>query len=248
MVSRTRTVTLTPAERSASARSHRDRAGRIEATSVDPIALTQPAENPLALADHAAVGVAGALTPRERLAAYVYVIVVDGVIRYIGKGRNDRLYNHVIEARRTARRCGAHTAHLRPRFHRKLVEAIRAGSHITERIIRHGMSDKDAYRFEHQLIVEYHRQRTDQLWNTIDERFMDRRLLPEEWRDPECWLYKVPRPLTLSQEAEGGNRRLALPFVRFSPLSRLKARRSGSAATRKARAGETVSPRPRRAR
>ena len=35
---------------------------------------------------------------------YVYEIRVDGVIRYIGKGCNDRINSHLIEARRTASR------------------------------------------------------------------------------------------------------------------------------------------------
>ena len=33
---------------------------------------------------------------------YVYEIRVDGVVRYIGKGRNDRIYSHLIDAKRTA--------------------------------------------------------------------------------------------------------------------------------------------------
>ena len=34
--------------------------------------------------------------------AYVYEIRVDGVVRYIGKGRNGRVYSHLIDAKRTA--------------------------------------------------------------------------------------------------------------------------------------------------
>src|SRR6478736_1369656 len=29
---------------------------------------------------------------RQRSAAYIYAIIVDGVVRYIGKGRNGRMY------------------------------------------------------------------------------------------------------------------------------------------------------------
>ena len=35
---------------------------------------------------------------------YVYEIRVDGVVRYIGKGCNDRIYSHLIDAKRTASR------------------------------------------------------------------------------------------------------------------------------------------------
>jgi hypothetical protein len=45
---------------------------------------------------------------------------VDGVVRYIGKGRNGRMYTHLVEAKRTSARCPADTAHLYPRMHRKL--------------------------------------------------------------------------------------------------------------------------------
>jgi hypothetical protein len=34
--------------------------------------------------------------------------------------------------------------------------------------------------------------RAGQLWNTIDERFLDPRYLPEEWDDPEHPLYRLP--------------------------------------------------------
>lgn len=69
---------------------------------------------------------------RQRSAAYVYAIIVDGVVRYIGKGRNGRMYTHLIEAKRTSARYPRGTPHLSPRMHRKLVEALRAGSRITE--------------------------------------------------------------------------------------------------------------------
>ena len=117
--------------------------------------------------------------------AYLYAVVVDGTMRYIGKGRGTRLFVHLIEARRSALRCGRRTAHLSPRVHRKLVEAVRAGSTIVERVIVPGLSDADAYRLESNLIVHFHRFCPSQLWNTIDERFMDRSILPDEWNDPE---------------------------------------------------------------
>jgi hypothetical protein len=34
------------------------------------------------------------------------------------------------------------------------------------------------------------------LWNTIDERFMEKRFLPNDWHDPENPLYKVARPVS----------------------------------------------------
>jgi len=143
---------------------------------------------------------------RQRSAAYVYAIIVDGVVRYIGKGRNGRMYTHLIEAKRTSARCPRETAHLYPRLHRKLVEAVRAGSRITETVITSGLTDRAAYRLESRMIGEFHKFRAGQLWNTIDERFLDPRYLPEEWDDPECPLYRLPRPL--------GNPRLVRGWAR----------------------------------
>jgi hypothetical protein len=147
-------------------------------------------------------GNAKSLNPRgesfgaaRRSAAYVYAILVDGVVRYIGKGRNVRMYTHLIEAKRSAARCARDTSGLYPRMHRKLVEAVRAGSQITETVVTSGLTDRTAYRLESRIICEFHKFRSGQLWNTIDERFLDPRFLPDEWDDPEYPLYKLPRPL-----------------------------------------------------
>ena len=75
--------------------------------------------------------------------AYVYAVVVDGIVRYIGKGRNGRMYSHLIEAKRSAGRCSPDTSGLYPRMHRKLVEAVRAGSQISERAIVSGLNEGD---------------------------------------------------------------------------------------------------------
>jgi hypothetical protein len=143
---------------------------------------------------------------RQRSAAYIYAIIVDGVVRYIGKGRNGRMYTHLIEAKRTSARCPTSTAHLSPRMHGKLVETVRTGSQIIEIVIKSGLTDRAAYRLESRMIGEFHKFRAGQLWNTIDERFLDPRYLPEEWDDPECPLYRLPRPL--------GNPRLARGWAR----------------------------------
>jgi coenzyme F420-reducing hydrogenase alpha subunit len=131
----------------------------------------------------------------RRSAAYVYAIIVDGVVRYIGKGRHGRMYTHLIEAKRTSARCSRNTAHLSPRMHRKLVEAVRAGSQIIETVIKSGLTDRATYQLERRMIGEFHKFRAGQLWNTIDERFLDPRYLPEEWDDPEHPLYRLPRPV-----------------------------------------------------
>ena len=64
---------------------------------------------------------------------YVYEIRVDGVVRYVGKGRNGRIYSHLIEAKRTASRSDVKIRNLSPHFRKKLVSAVRHGSKITEK-------------------------------------------------------------------------------------------------------------------
>ena len=139
----------------------------------------------------------GSLTRAKAKSAYVYAILVDDVMRYVGKGRDKRLYIHVIEARRSAARCGARTSNLHPRVHRKLVEAVRAGSDIAEIVILDGLTDQNAFRLEYEIIGNFHKGRPGQLWNTIDERFLDKRFLPKDWSDPENPLYKVARPVSV---------------------------------------------------
>jgi hypothetical protein len=136
-----------------------------------------------------------ALRRKTTIDSYIYAIIVDGVVRYIGKGRNGRMYTHLIEAKRTSARCPKRTAHLYPRMHRKLVEAVRAGSQIIETVITSGLTDRAAYQLESRMIGEFHKFRAGQLWNTIDERFLDPQYLPDEWDDPEHPFYRLPRPL-----------------------------------------------------
>jgi hypothetical protein len=127
--------------------------------------------------------------------AYVYEIRVDGIVRYIGKGRNGRVHSHLIEAKRTAMRAGVKVRNLYPFFRMKLVEAVKRGSTIEEKIIASGLSDQEAYRIEHHAIGQFHKNHPGRLWNTVDERFMDAQYLPEEWLNPVNPLYKLPRPL-----------------------------------------------------
>lgn len=146
------------------------------------------------LADSDAGDLYGSAAEDPSSRAYIYEIRVDGIVRYIGKGNGRRMYNHLAEAKRTAQRCGARTSHLHPLRHRKLVEAVTSGAAIAERIIISGLSDRRALEVERMIIALFHRDRTGQLWNTVDERFMDQSLLPAHWQDPSYALYRVTRP------------------------------------------------------
>lgn len=133
--------------------------------------------------------------------AFVYTIIVDDIVRYIGKGRGERHLTHAINARRDAAKPHTRTKHLSPLMHRNLVKAVRAGSLIKDTIIASGLSDVEAYRIEAQIIADFHRRVAGQLWNTIDERSMDKRLLPPKWDCPAHPLYRLPRPLSNQEPA-----------------------------------------------
>ena len=129
-------------------------------------------------------------------AFYVYEIRVDGVVRYVGKGRNGRIYSHLIEAKQTASKPGVKIRNLSPHFRKMLVAAVRRGSTIKEKIVADNLTDQEAYTIEHQMIGNLHKHHAGQLWNTIDERFMSPEYLPDEWTNPVNPLYRLPRPLT----------------------------------------------------
>ena len=66
---------------------------------------------------------------------YVYEIRVNGIVRYIGKGRDGRIYSHLIDAKRTASRSDVKIRNLFPHFRKMLVSAVRRGSNIARRCL-----------------------------------------------------------------------------------------------------------------
>jgi hypothetical protein len=130
--------------------------------------------------------------------AYVYAVLAEGIVRYVSKGRSGRMYSHLIEAKRSAARCTPDTSGL---YH---VDATFKNSLIL---------GSPFNRLESRIIREFHKHQAGQLWNTIDERFMDRRFLPDERDDPEHPLYKLPRPLLRSSRPQA-DRKLGLDSAR----------------------------------
>lgn len=83
-----------------------------------------------------------------------------------------------------------------------------------------GPTDWQAYQLGYRLIAEFHKFRTDQLWNTIDERFMDSCWLPENSHDPENVLYRLPRSVAVIQPMPVRPQRSAWANRRRSPAQR----------------------------
>ena len=102
--------------------------------------------------------------------AYVYGIVVNDVIRYIGKGRGGRAWYHVKYARVLLRQPVKLSRS--SKFYRKLAAVIQDGAGIEIKIFKTDLSDSDAFALERKLI-NHHRY----LWNTLREQRHD-----SEWR------------------------------------------------------------------
>lgn len=91
--------------------------------------------------------------PAAPRGCYVYFILVDHKIRYIGKGTNGRAWEHEREAicRNKKRDNGEKLKN--DKFYNLLGAAIRNGAKIDVCVIKDGMSDKKAYSAEKKLIL-----------------------------------------------------------------------------------------------
>jgi hypothetical protein len=98
---------------------------------------------------------------------YVYAIHVDGVLRYIGKGCNGRMYAHMKEVRQRLTR-EFNLQNVWPVFQRKLTEAVMQDAVVEEIVLADNLTSKQAYRFEYRRLEEMvYAGKRQQLWNVI---------------------------------------------------------------------------------
>jgi len=98
---------------------------------------------------------------------YVYAIHVDGVLRYIGKGTNGRMYAHMKEVRQRLTR-EFKLRNVSPIFQQKLTEAVIKGAVVEEIVIADSLTSKQAYELEHRRMEEMvHDGKRGQLWNVV---------------------------------------------------------------------------------
>lgn len=92
---------------------------------------------------------------------YVYDVIVDGVVRYVGKGRARRAKRHVGIAAAVTKNDKHRYA--RSAFYKKLGCAIEAGSLVEIRYIANGLSSEQAFDLEIRRISEIG---LENLWNS----------------------------------------------------------------------------------
>jgi hypothetical protein len=85
--------------------------------------------------------------------SYVYAIHVDGVLRYIGKGSNGRMYSHMKEVKQRLTR-KFDLKNIYPPFQRKLTEAVLQGAVVEEIVLVDNLTSKQAYKLEYHHLEE----------------------------------------------------------------------------------------------
>jgi hypothetical protein len=99
--------------------------------------------------------------------SYIYAIRVDGVLRYIGKGTDGRMYAHMNEVRQRLTR-KFKLKNIWPLFQRKLTEAVINGAVIEEIIVADNLTSKQAYKLEYRHLERMvYAGNREQLWNAI---------------------------------------------------------------------------------
>lgn len=114
---------------------------------------------------------------------YVYEILVDDIVRYIGKGRGDRLNEHVRTARRILRIRESGETFKTSRFYNRLAKAVKAKAKIEIRIVQSGLLEEDAYLAETSTISSIG---LDRLWNVFPGGIGFRsEWIKSLWKNPE---------------------------------------------------------------
>lgn len=119
---------------------------------------------------------------------YVYELVIqpDNKVCYVGKGKGNRMNDHIRRASRPEFKCG------QKRLYRKMREIMATGKTFTARKVFETDAELDALRFESELIKVYG---FDNLFNVASHAFLGRTLKNEvrsdiaeasrrHWRDP----------------------------------------------------------------
>lgn len=84
---------------------------------------------------------------------YVYELLVDGIVRYVGKGRGNRARRHIGTARGVLRRREAGETVKTQKLYNQLAKAIKRGATVTYRIVAEGLNEMEAFALEVETIA-----------------------------------------------------------------------------------------------
>ena len=105
--------------------------------------------------------------PKLPVGYYVYTISVAGVIRYIGKGKGQRLYSHMKEVRSRLKR-DFRLQSIGSRLQRNLTKAFLSGTQVIEQTLIDDLTETAAYKLEYDKLRGYvFAGKRAQLWNVI---------------------------------------------------------------------------------
>jgi hypothetical protein len=118
---------------------------------------------------------------RKPSGCYVYEVIVEGVVRYIGKGTGRRAWRHTEIAARNNRLRSVDQKVKATKWHNRLAKALAAGASVEVRIIAEGMTSEQAFQREVAEIAS----RPDGLWNyTGGGEGLDSDAARRLWADP----------------------------------------------------------------
>lgn len=127
--------------------------------------------------------------------AYVYAILINGVVRYVGKGTGRRSATHVKSAAKINRQRDAGEVVRTTRFYNELAKSLRTKQAITVQMLAVGLTDEEAICLEIQTIADAP---LGQLYNSTDGGpGLTSTVAKKIWEDPE---YRAQQ-MTVGQKA-----------------------------------------------
>ena len=157
---------------------HRRRAGERTRAISDTAGISSPRVMQMRTKPHSSLEDLEEQLPLPKR-SYVYAIHVDGVLRYIGKGTDDRMYAHMKEvSQRLTRKFKL--KNVSPFFQRKLTEAVMKGAVIEQIVLADNLTSKQAYKLEYRHLERLvYAGNREQLWNAIPPSIYT----PQEYQD-----------------------------------------------------------------